>query len=69
MTPWRKVSRMAARLSTLRYAVSLAPGSRSGFTGSALPAVAMPKSASTWLGPVPGSGGPSAVLEGPYSTT
>ena len=47
MMPWRKVSRIAERLLRLRYAVSLAPGRRSGFSGSALPAMAKPKGAST----------------------
>ena len=41
MTPCRKVSRNAGRLVKLRYAVSEAFGTRSGFTGSADEAAAM----------------------------
>jgi hypothetical protein len=53
ITPWRKRSCPAARLSKLRYAVSEAPGRRSGLTGSALPIIAKPCGASTHAGPSP----------------
>ena len=47
ITPWRNVSRNAARLLRLRYSSSVAPGTRSGLSGSALPAIAKPCGAIT----------------------
>jgi hypothetical protein len=42
MIPWRKLPRREARFVTWRYSVSLAPGTRSGFSGRAAPAIAKP---------------------------
>ncbi len=53
ITPCRKRSRPGPRLLKLRYSCSDAPGTRSGFTGSALLATARPWRARTCAGPSP----------------